>query len=74
MDVILHFWKKLSDRILPASEKESMDKTQEWAMKRWRKNRTSSEFLRQQQQKMTKNFYKKLSKESKKNIFPSYFA
>ena len=55
---MLHFWKKLSDRILPASEKESMDKTQEWAMKRWRKNRTSSEFLRQQQQKMTKKLWK----------------
>jgi hypothetical protein len=35
-----------------------MDKTQEWAMKRWRKNRTSSEFLRQQQQKMTKKLWK----------------
>ncbi len=55
---ILHFWKILSDRILPANEKNSMEKAQNWAMQRWKRIRKLSELSQKQQQQMSQQLWK----------------
>ena len=55
---ILQFWKHLSSRVLPANEKEAMEKARDWAMKRWRQSRTLATLERKEQQKLVSQVWK----------------
>ena len=55
---ILQFWKHLSSRVLPANEKEAMEKARDWAMKRWRQSRTLAALERKEQQKLVSQVWK----------------